>query len=292
MRRRNRCAARSFYQRHEHVEFAGSKDNSSYNDEGAGIIKDRRGSSLRSRAVVLLRAVLSFILDLASAVRACAEATFGRLKRCLGRDVDLAECCVACSRRFTVWGSVRRRKCANCLNDFCDVCLDKRHEIFDGQPGSAGAKRPVCAYCFFTLCARHCMARCCADLPARDLKGFLARKGVSSRTALEKSDLVDLIHNWSLDLDAAARQQHDSNCEDLEVGRRERRQESSYSATSAHLTVNEMEGPSKVASGAAYSSLGIQELRHLLTRRGIDTSGCIEKTELVRLLVHSDGAKM
>jgi hypothetical protein len=78
-----------------------------------------------------------------------------------------------------------RVQCTNCLNDFCQECLNKEHKIFDGKAGG-NAPKPVCAYCFFTLCARTCKASCCRDLPVKELKGFLARKGVSSRTALEK----------------------------------------------------------------------------------------------------------
>lgn len=109
------------------------------------------------------------------------------------------------------------------LQVFCHDCLSLRHELFDGvSAGSGRTRRRVCSYCFFQLCARHCKARavrwlrclsppspgcngqlsylsefsvsphgllsrsearCCADLPIRTLRRFLARKGISTRGA-------------------------------------------------------------------------------------------------------------
>ena len=129
----------------------------------------------------------------------------------------------------------------------------------------------------------------------RELKGFLRRKGVSSRTALEKQDLVELIHGWALDLDAAAAADIADSKGMKNVRQSSERtppttgarpaSHSTYSATSAHLTINAME---QSASGDLYSGLDVAALRHLLHSRGYSSAHCIEKADLVKLLVKSD----
>mmetsp|Transcript_20225 Transcript_20225/g.40326 ORF Transcript_20225/g.40326 Transcript_20225/m.40326 type:complete len:314 (-) Transcript_20225:667-1608(-) len=309
MRRRNHHheSARNFYKQHKHVESVDDYD--IINDDTA---EDRRGSNnndkplgnnqkefrkapVSSRIIILLRARISILIQFISATWAIISEPLRIFS--IRKGMDATDDCPACSHRFSY--QRRRRKCRNCFNEFCDNCLKREHEIFDGKPGSAGTKESVCVYCFFTLCARHCRATCCIELSAKELKQFLKRKGVSSKTAIEKSDLVDLIHQWSLDLDTEAarcqRQEKDGqgSIEDLEAGgggqeETIRRKQTSYSATSAHLFMNEMDSGTSCIGINTYSTLGIRELRHILINRSIDTSDCIEKTELVKLLVQSD----
>mmetsp|Transcript_7428 Transcript_7428/g.24635 ORF Transcript_7428/g.24635 Transcript_7428/m.24635 type:complete len:210 (-) Transcript_7428:2-631(-) len=117
-------------------------------------------------------------------------------------DPDVLLACVDCGAAFSLF-SRWRVECEHCHNVFCHDCLSLRHELFDGvRAGSGRTRRRVCSYCFFQLCARHCKARCCADLPIRTLRRFLARKGISTRGAIEKGDLVQSVYSWALDLAA------------------------------------------------------------------------------------------
>mmetsp|Transcript_50821 Transcript_50821/g.163170 ORF Transcript_50821/g.163170 Transcript_50821/m.163170 type:complete len:208 (+) Transcript_50821:209-832(+) len=117
-------------------------------------------------------------------------------------DPDVLLACVDCGAAFSLF-SRWRVECEHCHNVFCHDCLSLRHELFDGvSAGSGRTRRRVCSYCFFQLCARHCKARCCADLPIRTLRRFLARKGISTRGAIEKGDLVQSVYSWALDLAA------------------------------------------------------------------------------------------
>jgi hypothetical protein len=114
-----------------------------------------------------------------------------------------------------------------------------------------------------------------------------------------------MIHQWALDLDAAAA------IDDAALGQASKsglhgavgaqyaaaptatdpgevskeRQQSTYSATSAHLTINAME---QSMSGDLYSDLEVPELRKLLHGRRLNTAHCIEKADLVKLLIKSD----
>mmetsp|Transcript_2934 Transcript_2934/g.8276 ORF Transcript_2934/g.8276 Transcript_2934/m.8276 type:complete len:214 (+) Transcript_2934:212-853(+) len=111
-------------------------------------------------------------------------------------DPDVLLACVDCGAAFSLF-SRWRVECEHCHNVFCHDCLSLRHELFDGvSAGSGRTRRRVCSYCFFQLCARHCKARCCADLPIRTLRRFLARKGISTRGAIEKGDLVQSVYSW------------------------------------------------------------------------------------------------
>lgn len=113
-------------------------------------------------------------------------------------DVDVLLECVDCGTPFgcLTW----RRKCSNCSNIFCSKCLAMDHALFNGLDTRKKSREKVCSYCFFQLCSRHCMATCCASLKIKELRRFLSRKGISTRGAIEKSDLVEQVRQWAVDL--------------------------------------------------------------------------------------------
>ena len=334
-------AARRFYEQHDNYRHSFENDSDvhsssfgEYDDDVKSRYNNNRNSTtapssaiddgesskrngtkkqpLLSLSVVVVRKIITILQSFVTMVT-------NFMKRSK-ENVDLLDYCVSCSKRFSYLRKGKRRnQCANCMNDFCESCLRHKHDVFDGKHGSSTRQHAVCQYCFFTLCARHCRARCCNELSVKELKLFLARKGVNSQTALEKSDLIDLIHTWSLDLDAQARvadatsnnDADNSDDIDIEAGGNEehhqglnqrqhqqgqsssscasKRQQTSYSASSAHLMINSMmTGDGSMAHYHDYSNLGIHELRHVLSKRSINASGCIEKSDFVHLLIQSD----
>jgi hypothetical protein len=193
------------------------------------------------------------------------------------------------------------------------------------MPGATAAvQKPVCSYCFFTLCARYCRASCCKDLPVRELQKFLSRKRVSTFGALEKKDLVQLIHQWALDLDEAAGGM--AGGEGEAGGAAQAGNEALYGGVSATgAGAFGVSGQSAAAGGGGadaadaakdpllkrpsapyreqasaraqgqqgqgqgvYDILGIGDLRRLLAERRIRHTQCIEKAELVHLLHRCD----
>jgi len=116
--------------------------------------------------------------------------------------LDTVVACIDCSAHFSPF--IRwRQPCAACELPFCGKCLELRHPLHDGSAHSTRKPSQVCSYCFFQLCARHCQGACCGTLSVGTLKCFLDRKGISTRRALEKNDLVASVHQWALDLAAA-----------------------------------------------------------------------------------------
>mmetsp|Transcript_20495 Transcript_20495/g.30427 ORF Transcript_20495/g.30427 Transcript_20495/m.30427 type:complete len:300 (+) Transcript_20495:165-1064(+) len=299
MRRRNnqdQCrnhAARNFYKQHEATQCDIGKNTSSKASNSDGkpfrhYEPKTHQTSLSFSVVGFARMVINFARSILASIQAAAHFFYNTT---LKSNVDRLDYCVSCSRKFLRLGRIRK-SCANCENEFCSTCLQHQHRTFDGRQMGQDIPKPVCQYCFFTLCARHCEAKCCTDLPTKDLLSFLARKGISSKTALEKPDLVRLIHAWSLDLDQAAAILN--LAADLESGACDfhgsMKQQASYSATSAHLTLNAMDldsGSSSIAYD--YYKLTVVELRHLLQKRELDISHCVEKSDLISMLVQSEG---
>jgi hypothetical protein len=115
-------------------------------------------------------------------------------------NIDVVSGCTDCGKLFSLL-SLWRYPCACCENIFCRRCLSLTHALHDGKhKGASNTKRNVCSYCYFQLCARHCNASCCQHLKVRDLRRFLSRKGISMFGALEKSDLINGVKQWALDL--------------------------------------------------------------------------------------------
>jgi hypothetical protein len=203
MRRKNAKAARNFYESHE-----ATCDDEGGDEFGLSAAEEEKPlmSEAKSKPPPPSVAALAVLRSIPSSISTCGSAALLVCTRCCVGNMDLLDHCgelpfpplcvahhhhscacllaVACTKPFSLMRSWRLQ-CANCLNDFCQQCLDKEHKIFDGKAGG-NVPKPVCAYCFFTLCARTCKASCCRKLPVKELKRFLARKGVSSRTALEK----------------------------------------------------------------------------------------------------------
>jgi len=75
-----------------------------------------------------------------------------------------------------------------------------RRHIIDTASAPVRPFPLVCNFCFFTCCAKFCGSQCCRELPVKEIKTFLTRKGISIEGVVEKQELFDSIHNWALDL--------------------------------------------------------------------------------------------
>jgi len=296
MRRRNHQdkgrnhAARNFYKKHEgtHCDISNKNDGPNRADRQPFERSEPKThqSSFSVSLIGLSRIGVQFVVCIFASIQATTQFFYDIVCK---SNVDRLDYCVSCSRKFLLFGRIRR-SCANCENEFCSACLQLEHRTFDGKQQGQDVPKPVCQYCFFTLCARHCEAKCCKNLPTKCLLSFLSRKEISSKTALEKPDLIRLIHAWSLDLDRNAA--ISNSADDLESGACDfqniSKQQAAYSATSAHLTLNSMDLDGN-SIAYDYYTLSIIELQHLLKKRGLDISQCVEKSDLISLLVQSEG---
>jgi len=197
------------------------------------------------------------------------------------KDLDTIHECLDCKEAFSLWQW--RHTCAGCANSFCKKCLERRHIVDTSVPPVPPLPK-VCAFCYFTHCARLCGCRCCRDVPVREVKRFLSRKGIPTNHAVEKQELLDSIHYWALDLAAAS---DFVAGEDLEARMRIQDAECSTDRDTAPYRHH-----CHVDDGTLLHSLPIVELRRRLDALGVQHESCIEKDELIRKLLSFGWKKM
>jgi len=186
----------------------------------------------------------------------------------LMKDIDPINECIDCGARFTCleWG----RRCAGCDYKFCSACLSKTHIVDTAV--SPESPPLVCSFCFFTHCARLCGSRCCRNLPVREVRRFLSRKGISVAGALEKDELFEGIQQWATDLASAT---------DFKAGDDI---EAVIRIQDAECNTTRESAPYAATDTSSYEHFPVSELRARLDEMGIDHRACVEKADLVQLL--------
>ena len=199
-------------------------------------------------------------------------------------DLDAITECLDCRRRFT-WFEWKIT-CESCENQFCCECMHGRSHIIDTSGSGKPQAKAVCTFCFFTICAKLCDSSCCRGLPVREVKSFLARKGIRSQHCLEKRELFDEIHQWCLNL------HYENNFSadlDLESMIRVQDAECDTDRVASPYSGIPQQSPDNDSRCCFIRSLPTSELRKRLVMLGISDEGILEKEELIRMLYDAGG---